>query len=65
MLALRHDQVDVVTARPHAAAPTAVLLRPDSYVAWASSSPQPDPTELEALRAALERWFGVIEPART
>ncbi|MEU7747125.1 FAD-dependent monooxygenase [Nonomuraea sp. NPDC049158] len=53
--ALRHDQVDIVTARPLPHAPTALLLRPDCYVAWASASPQPDSV---ALRAALQRWFG-------
>ncbi|MFF0247516.1 FAD-dependent monooxygenase [Streptosporangium sandarakinum] len=37
---------------------TALLLRPDCYVAWASSSPRPDSAEREALRAALARWFG-------
>ncbi|GAA2448334.1 FAD-dependent monooxygenase [Actinomadura vinacea] len=63
-LALRHDQVDIITARPQTPAPTALLLRPDCYVAWASASPRPDPTEMEELRAALQRWFGVIEPAR-
>ncbi|MEU9831925.1 FAD-dependent oxidoreductase [Streptosporangium sp. NPDC048047] len=61
--ALRHGQVDVVAARSQAPAPTALLLRPDCHVAWASSSPRPDPTEIEALRAALRRWFGVTEPA--
>ncbi|MEU8267532.1 FAD-dependent oxidoreductase [Sphaerisporangium sp. NPDC049002] len=64
-LAPWHGQVDGVTARAPHPAPTALLLRPDCYVAWASASPQPDPTELEALRAALRRWFGVVEPART
>lgn len=59
--ALRHNQVDIVTARPQPHAPTALLLRPDCYVAWASTSPQPDPVELETLRAALHRWFGPIE----
>ncbi|MGW0484587.1 FAD-dependent monooxygenase [Nonomuraea sp. NPDC003214] len=63
--ALGHDQVDVVTARAEAPAPTALLLRPDCYVAWASASPRPGPAEVEALRAALRRWFGVSEPART
>ncbi|MFB9833558.1 FAD-dependent oxidoreductase [Actinoallomurus acaciae] len=64
-LALRHDRVDVVTARPQALAPTALLLRPDCHVAWASASPRPDDTEMEALRTALRRWFGAVEPART
>ncbi|MFF5259736.1 FAD-dependent monooxygenase [Actinomadura viridis] len=64
-LAQRHDQVDIVTARSRVPAPTALLLRPDGYVAWASASPRPGPTEIETLRAALQRWFGVIEPVRT
>ena len=51
-----HGRVDVVAGRPVGEAPaTALLLRPDCYVAWASSSPSPDP---KSLRAALERWFG-------
>ncbi|WP_157246966.1 FAD-dependent oxidoreductase [Nonomuraea typhae] len=62
-LALRHDQVDIVTARSQTPAPTALLLRPDCYVAWASASPRPDAMEIETLRAALQRWFGGIEPA--
>lgn len=55
------DEVDVVTARPVGAdvGATALLIRPDCYVAWASSSPQPDPVELSALHAAARRWFGV------
>ncbi|KAB8193474.1 FAD-dependent oxidoreductase [Nonomuraea phyllanthi] len=60
-LAGRHaSAVDLVTACPESPAPaaTALLLRPDSYVAWASSSPRPGPDELKALQAALERWFG-------
>lgn len=60
-LALRLDEVDIVTARSPAPAPTALLLRPDCYVAWASASPRPDPMEIETLRAALQRWFGVIK----
>ncbi|NUP62069.1 MAG: FAD-dependent oxidoreductase [Nonomuraea sp.] len=58
-----HDRVDVVTARPHdPTAPTtpatALLLRPDCYVAWASASPDPGPGDRAALHAALSRWFG-------
>jgi hypothetical protein len=53
------DRVDVVAARPDGDAPaTALLLRPDCYVAWATSSADPDARERKALRAALERWFG-------
>lgn len=64
-LAPHHDQVDIVAARSQAPGPTALLLRPDCYVAWASASPRPDPMEIETLRAALRRWFGVAERART
>ncbi|RCV47417.1 FAD-dependent oxidoreductase [Marinitenerispora sediminis] len=60
--ALSHlrDRVDIVSARPESAAPaaTALLVRPDSYVAWASSSPHPGPEELAGLRAAARCWFG-------
>jgi 2-polyprenyl-6-methoxyphenol hydroxylase-like FAD-dependent oxidoreductase len=38
---------------------TAVLVRPDSYVAWASSRAQPDPDELRELRSVLTHWFGI------
>ncbi|WP_205876600.1 FAD-dependent monooxygenase [Mycobacterium camsae] len=34
----------------------AVLVRPDGYVAWASSSATPD---VDGLRSALTRWFGI------
>jgi hypothetical protein len=36
---------------------TALLLRPDTYVAWASSSANPDAAEIGALRAAADRWL--------
>ena len=36
----------------------ALLLRPDTYVAWASSAARPDTGEIDALRAAAGRWFG-------
>jgi 2-polyprenyl-6-methoxyphenol hydroxylase-like FAD-dependent oxidoreductase len=35
---------------------TALLLRPDSYVAWASTDPHPDQDQ---LRNIVEQWFGV------
>ena len=38
---------------------TAVLVRPDGYVAWASSQARPGPAELRELRGALTRWFGI------
>ncbi|SFW82593.1 FAD-dependent monooxygenase [Amycolatopsis australiensis] len=52
------DRVDLVTGKAEADA-TALLIRPDGYVAWASSSAAPDDTERKSLRSALERWFGL------
>ncbi|AZM94099.1 MULTISPECIES: FAD-dependent monooxygenase [Streptomyces] len=54
------ERVDVVTARPRGAASgtgaahdtTALLIRPDGYVAWAAPGSHHD------LPMALERWFG-------
>ncbi|RSN56520.1 FAD-dependent monooxygenase [Actinomadura sp. WAC 06369] len=59
-LAGLRDRVDAVRAEPGADAggAAAVLVRPDSYVAWASSSPCPDAAELDELAAAARRWFG-------
>jgi hypothetical protein len=37
----------------------AVLVRPDGYVAWASSANPPGPAELRELRRVVTRWFGV------
>lgn len=50
-------RVDVVTGKAYQEA-TAMLIRPDGYVAWATSATDPDDTDRKALRAALERWFG-------
>ncbi|MEU3270169.1 FAD-dependent monooxygenase [Saccharomonospora sp. NPDC006951] len=52
-----HDQVDIVTAGPEPGAPTALLLRPDCYVAWATTQPRPGAADQQALRAALRRWI--------
>lgn len=49
------DRVDLVTAQPLPGGPSALLLRPDCYVAWESSDAQP---AVDGLRTALERWFG-------
>jgi hypothetical protein len=35
---------------------TALLVRPDGYVAWASSAPKP---EVDELRRVLREWFGI------
>ncbi len=58
------DRVDVVAAQPRAAgrpapAPvTALLVRPDGYVAWAAGPTDPADTVHSGLRAALTTWFG-------
>ncbi|GAA0362303.1 FAD-dependent monooxygenase [Actinoallomurus spadix] len=51
-------RVDVITGGSHDAPATALLLRPDSHVAWASAAARPDEAELDGLRAAVRRWFG-------
>jgi 2-polyprenyl-6-methoxyphenol hydroxylase-like FAD-dependent oxidoreductase len=51
------DRITVVAGRPIGDVPaTALLVRPDGYVAWASSAPQP---EVDELRPILSRWSGV------
>lgn len=46
-------------ALPGSAVPcTALLLRPDGYVAWASDVPQPDAESRASLRTAIQRWLG-------
>lgn len=55
-------RVDVVAGRAEPSVEpgfTAALIRPDSFVAWATSAPIPDAAELGELRAAGGRWFGV------
>jgi 2-polyprenyl-6-methoxyphenol hydroxylase-like FAD-dependent oxidoreductase len=57
--ALAHlaDRVTLAAGRPVGdVAAKAVLVRPDGYVAWASSAEAPD---IEELREALSRWFGI------
>lgn len=56
------DRVRAVAARPVGApAPaTALLLRPDCYVAWACDAERPGEKERAGLRAALDRWFGHV-----
>ncbi len=54
------DQLTVAAGRPVGdVAATAVLVRPDGYVAWASSASAPDLDELAELRGVLARWFGI------
>jgi 2-polyprenyl-6-methoxyphenol hydroxylase-like FAD-dependent oxidoreductase len=47
--------VHLVRARTEYPDLTALLLRPDCYVAWATSDEQPDQS---ALDSAVKRWFG-------
>jgi len=54
------DELTVAAGRPvGGVAATAVLVRPDGYVAWASSQAVPDPDELRQLRSVLTHWFGI------
>jgi hypothetical protein len=51
------DRLTVVAGRPTGDVPaTALLVRPDGYVAWASSAPEP---EIHDLRRVLRPWFAV------
>jgi hypothetical protein len=51
------DQVTVAAGRPVGdVSATAVLVRPDGYVAWASSASTPD---IDDLRRVLTHWFGI------
>jgi 2-polyprenyl-6-methoxyphenol hydroxylase-like FAD-dependent oxidoreductase len=51
------DQITVAAGCPVGDVPaTAMLVRPDGYVAWASSAAVP---KIDELRAVLARWFGI------
>jgi 2-polyprenyl-6-methoxyphenol hydroxylase-like FAD-dependent oxidoreductase len=60
-----HDRVDVVTAQATAANITALLLRPDCYVAWASDRTRPDDQQRRALCDTLAHWFGPLTVSTT
>jgi hypothetical protein len=47
-----------VRAKAQGAPATALLLRPDTHVAWATSAVRPDAEEIRSLREIAERWFG-------
>ena len=54
------EQLTIATGRPDGdVAATALLVRPDGYVAWASSAATPETDELRELRRVLTRWFGI------
>ena len=51
------DRVTVAAGHPVGdVSATALLVRPDGYVAWASSAPKPD---VDELRRVLAHWFGI------
>jgi 2-polyprenyl-6-methoxyphenol hydroxylase-like FAD-dependent oxidoreductase len=49
-------RVEILTATG-LAGPSALLIRPDGYVAWAADASTAD--DVERMRLALERWFAV------
>jgi 2-polyprenyl-6-methoxyphenol hydroxylase-like FAD-dependent oxidoreductase len=55
------DRLTITAGRPvgHAPAATALLVRPDGYVAWASSRTTPDHDDVGELLHVLTRWFGI------
>ncbi|MFF3575055.1 hypothetical protein ACFYXQ_45695 [Nocardia jiangxiensis] len=54
------DQLTVAAGQPVGEVPaTAVLIRPDGYVAWATSQPRPDRDTVGRLRGVLAAWFGI------
>jgi hypothetical protein len=51
------ERITVAAGRPVGdVSATALLVRPDGYVAWASSEPKPD---VDELRRALKTWFAI------
>jgi hypothetical protein len=56
-------RIAAVTGTPDRSYPaTALLVRPDGYVAWATSATAPGPDELDGLRSAAAAWFGTAAP---
>jgi 2-polyprenyl-6-methoxyphenol hydroxylase-like FAD-dependent oxidoreductase len=51
------DRITLTAGRPVGdVSATALLVRPDGYVAWASSAPKP---AVDELRRVLAQWFGI------
>jgi hypothetical protein len=51
------DRITVAAGRPVGdVSATALLVRPDGYVGWASSEPKP---AVDELRRVLAQWFGI------
>ncbi|WP_280454515.1 FAD-dependent monooxygenase [Nocardia brasiliensis] len=58
------QRVDILTATTDHRPADALLIRPDTHIAWAAHVNQPADTVVASLRAALTRWFGApTEPA--
>lgn len=55
------DRVDIVTGSTADVEASALLIRPDGYVAWAADTFETD--DVRRLRGALQRWFGVASVA--
>ncbi len=55
-----HQRVDIRTAQCADPPASALLIRPDGYVAWAAATPAPH--ETGTLRDALAAWFGSARP---
>jgi hypothetical protein len=54
------ERFTVVAGRPTGdVSATALLVRPDGYVAWASSASKPT---VDELRRVLMQWFGIAAP---
>jgi FAD binding domain len=54
------DQITVAAGHPAGdVSAMALLVRPDGYVAWASSEPRP---AVDELRRVLAQWFGITVP---
>ncbi len=51
-------RVDICTADTDRRAADVFLIRPDAYIAWASTIGEPEATAAPALREALSCWFG-------
>jgi hypothetical protein len=51
------ERITIAVGRPIGdVSATALLVRPDGYVAWASSATKP---EVDELRGVLQKWFGI------
>jgi 2-polyprenyl-6-methoxyphenol hydroxylase-like FAD-dependent oxidoreductase len=60
------DRLTVAVGRPVGdVSAAAVLVRPDGYVAWATSESGSGAPDVEELRRVLARWFGIAAATST